>query len=64
MSGSVNGISGSGSRYFDDEELKALQRDPSIVWAKNDGPASYKAALDNVRARDARYEAAHVSYRM
>ncbi|HSO34246.1 MAG TPA: hypothetical protein VLT33_17040 [Labilithrix sp.] len=36
----------------------------AIVWAKNDSPASYKAALDNVHARDARYEAAHVSYRM
>lgn len=36
----------------------------SIAWAKSDSPESYKAALAGVHSRDARYEAAHVTYRL
>lgn len=42
----------------------------ALCWAKSDSvkeggnPASYAQTLDKLNARDARYEAAHVTYRM
>jgi hypothetical protein len=42
----------------------------ALCWAKDDSrkkdgdPSSYKAALASLQTRDARYEAAHITYRM
>jgi hypothetical protein len=36
----------------------------SMEWAKKAGPNEYKAAVDDLEARDARYAAAHVSVRL
>jgi hypothetical protein len=42
----------------------------ALCWAKDDSlkpggdPSSYKAALESLNARDARYDAAHITYRM
>jgi hypothetical protein len=49
-------------RYDDDPAFR--NGFDGLTWAKNDSPATYAAEIGKLQSRDARYDAAHISYRM
>ncbi len=49
-------------RYAEDVAFK--NGFDAISWAKTDSPTTYAAAISKLDSRDARYDSAHVTYRM